>query len=88
MFLVFTAGTGTTDCLFFLETLFVLFFFRTTAFGVQGVINRLASIVGNVAFGILIQTHCAVNILLVAALLAFGGLLTLTLPKTKKISLQ
>ncbi|XP_071788639.1 synaptic vesicle glycoprotein 2C-like [Asterias amurensis] len=61
---------------------------RSTAFGVQGVINRLASIVGNVIFGILIQTHCAVNILLVAALLVFGGLLSLTLPRTKKISLQ
>ncbi|XP_022107882.1 synaptic vesicle glycoprotein 2C-like isoform X2 [Acanthaster planci] len=61
---------------------------RSTAFGVQGVVNRVASIVSNLVFGILIQTHCTVNILLVAALLIFGGLMTFTLPRTTKISLQ
>ncbi|XP_038078270.1 synaptic vesicle glycoprotein 2C-like isoform X2 [Patiria miniata] len=61
---------------------------RSTSLGVQGIVNRLASIVGNLIFGILIKTHCTVNILLVAALLVFGGLMTCTLPRTKKMSLQ
>ena len=59
---------------------------RSTARGVQAAFfNRVAAILASVIFGALIATHCAVPILLIAALLAFGGLLIFKLPNTATI---
>ena len=61
---------------------------RTTAFGVQSTCGRIAAITGNVAFGALVDQHCAVPLLLIAILLSAGGLVTLKLPKTDDRPLQ
>ncbi|XP_072020579.1 synaptic vesicle glycoprotein 2C-like isoform X2 [Amphiura filiformis] len=61
---------------------------RGTALGFQSVSNRIGAIFGNLIFGALIDTNCAIPILTVAAMLAIGGIVTLTLPNTLKISLK
>ncbi len=43
---------------------------------------RLGAILGNVTFGYLVETNCAIPILLVASLLVTGGLAGLLLPNT------
>ncbi len=43
---------------------------------------RLGAILGNVAFGYLVEANCVVPILSVAALLVAGGLAGLLLPNT------
>ena len=48
---------------------------------------RVGAIVGNVVFGYLIEVSCAVPILMVATLLASGGLLGLRLPNTSNKAL-
>merc|ERR1712098_81012 len=57
---------------------------RSTAMAVTLAAARLGAILGNLVFGYLVETHCAIPILLVAALLVGGGLLGLTLPNTTK----
>ena len=57
--------------------------FRSTAKGIQGALfNRVAAILASVAFGALITTHCAIPILLIAAILLVGGLMVYFLPNT------
>lgn len=58
--------------------------FRSTAFGVISGINRIAAILGNITFGELVDVHCAIPMLMVAALLTFGGLCSIKLPNTMK----
>lgn len=48
---------------------------------------RMGAILGNLAFGYLVDTNCAVPILLVAGLLISGGLVSLLLPNTTKTPL-
>ncbi len=48
---------------------------------------RLGAILGNVVFGYLVETNCAVPILSVAALLIAGGLSGLALPNTTRTAL-
>merc|ERR1719414_1450753 len=55
---------------------------RSTAMAVTLAVARLGAILGNVVFGYLIEVSCAVPILLVASLLASGGLLGIKLPNT------
>ena len=43
-------------------------------------VGRIASILGNVIFGLLVDTNCAVPMLLVAGLLSIGGLCSIKLP--------
>ena len=43
---------------------------------------RLGAILGNVVFGYLVETNCAIPILSVAALLISGGLAGIVLPNT------
>lgn len=62
--------------------------FRSTAFGLQATVGRVAAILGNVVFGQLVDIHCSVPLLLVASLLGAGGLLAFKLPKTDKSSLD
>ena len=73
----------------FLLRIVLLFFFsfffsftRSTAFGLQTGIARIGAILGNVIFGQLVDANCAIPMLLVAGLLAFGGLSSLALPNT------
>ncbi|XP_071487151.1 synaptic vesicle glycoprotein 2C-like [Diadema antillarum] len=61
---------------------------RTTALGVQSVVNRTAAILGNLLFGVLIELHCSVPMILIAAMLAAGGLVTVLLPNTTRIELK
>ncbi|KAL4622781.1 synaptic vesicle glycoprotein 2C-like [Arapaima gigas] len=60
---------------------------RSSALGFFAGVGRVAAIMGNVAFGQLVDTNCAVPVLLVAALLVSGGLAALRLPQTKQAEL-
>ncbi|KAK6178546.1 hypothetical protein SNE40_013313 [Patella caerulea] len=55
---------------------------RSTAMGIQQALARVGAILGNIIFGELVDVHCAIPMLLVAALLAFGGLVSIRLPNT------
>ena len=56
---------------------------RSTAFGIQSVFGRIGSILGNLSFGKLITVDPFIPILLVAALLIFGGLVGFLLPNPR-----
>jgi len=60
---------------------------RSTAMAVNLAVARLGAITGNVVFGSLIETSCAIPILMVAALLVSGGLLSIKLPNTSNAAL-
>lgn len=60
---------------------------RSTAFGFFTGVGRIAAITGNVVFGRLVDSNCAVPVLLVSALLLGGGLVALLLPQTKQTEL-
>uniref|UniRef100_A0A3B4Z1G9 Synaptic vesicle glycoprotein 2B-like n=1 Tax=Stegastes partitus TaxID=144197 RepID=A0A3B4Z1G9_9TELE len=59
----------------------------SSALGFFTGVGRVAAIMGNVVFGKLVDTNCAVPILLVSALLLTGGLVALLLPQTKQTEL-
>ncbi|XP_037077922.1 synaptic vesicle glycoprotein 2C-like [Pollicipes pollicipes] len=61
---------------------------RSTAIAVQMVVARVGAILGTSAFGQLLYINCAVPLLLVAGLLAGGGLLSLLLPNTTRVPLS
>ncbi|XP_072881066.1 synaptic vesicle glycoprotein 2C isoform X3 [Hemitrygon akajei] len=61
---------------------------RSSAFGVFSGISRIASILGNVAFGQLVEVNCTVPILLVALMLFIGSLAGLKLPHIKNRELS
>ncbi len=61
---------------------------RSTASGVLMSVGRIAAILGNLAFGELVDVYCLVPMFLVATLLAFGGLISLSLPNTRHTDLQ
>ncbi|XP_040019491.2 synaptic vesicle glycoprotein 2C isoform X2 [Gasterosteus aculeatus] len=60
---------------------------RSSALGFFTGVGRVAAIMGNVAFGRLMDTNCAVPVLLVSALLLTGGLVALVLPQTRQTEL-
>lgn len=60
---------------------------RSTALGFFTGVGRVGAIMGNVAFGQLVDTNCAVPILCVSFLLLTSGLVALRLPKTKQAEL-
>ncbi|XP_072528481.1 synaptic vesicle glycoprotein 2B isoform X2 [Salminus brasiliensis] len=60
---------------------------RSSALGFFTGVGRVAAIMGNVVFGQLVDSNCAVPILLVSALLLAGGLAALRLPGTKQMDL-
>lgn len=60
---------------------------RSSALGFFTGVGRIAAIMGNVVFGKLVDTECAVPILVVSALLLTGGLAALLLPQTKQTEL-
>ncbi|XP_066270386.1 synaptic vesicle glycoprotein 2C-like isoform X1 [Branchiostoma lanceolatum] len=61
---------------------------RSTAMGIQTGMGRIAAILGNVVFGLLVDTHCAIPLLMVAGLLVIGGLAAIKLPNTKGMELH
>ena len=63
-------------------------FLRSTAFGIQAVFGRIGAILGNLAFGNLITLNAFIPILLVAALLMFGGVCGFILPSPPGASLK
>eukprot|EP00092_Neocalanus_flemingeri_P039522 GFUD01043036.1.p1 GENE.GFUD01043036.1~~GFUD01043036.1.p1 ORF type:complete len:573 (+),score=163.98 GFUD01043036.1:56-1774(+) len=78
---VSTMGFNSLDCLgieLFPTSL------RSTAMAITLVAARLGAILGNLVFGYLVETHCAVPIITVAVLLIGGGLLGVILPNTTK----
>ncbi|XP_077425814.1 synaptic vesicle glycoprotein 2C [Vanacampus margaritifer] len=60
---------------------------RSSALGFFTGAGRVAAIMGNVAFGNMVDSNCAVPILLVSAMLLTGGVSALFLPRTKQIEL-
>lgn len=60
---------------------------RSSALGVFTGAGRVAAIMGNVVFGQLVDSNCAVPLLMVSALLLAGGLVALRLPQTKQTEL-
>ncbi|XP_051776757.1 synaptic vesicle glycoprotein 2C isoform X1 [Erpetoichthys calabaricus] len=61
---------------------------RSCALGFFTGVGRLASILANIVFGQLVDTNCAVTLLLVAAMLCIGGLTASKLPQTKHAELM
>ncbi|XP_034390289.1 synaptic vesicle glycoprotein 2C isoform X2 [Cyclopterus lumpus] len=60
---------------------------RSSALGFFTGVGRVAAIMGNLAFGRLVDTNCSVPVLLVSALLLTGGLVALVLPQTRQTEL-
>ncbi|GAA6215253.1 synaptic vesicle glycoprotein 2C-like isoform X1 [Lates japonicus] len=60
---------------------------RSSALGFFTGVGRVAAITGNIVFGKLVDTNCAVPVLLVSALLLTGGLVALLLPQTRQTEL-
>lgn len=60
---------------------------RSSALGFFTGVGRIAAIMGNVIFGKLVDTDCAVPVLLVSGLLLTGGLVALLLPQTRQTEL-
>ncbi|XP_024136534.1 synaptic vesicle glycoprotein 2B [Oryzias melastigma] len=60
---------------------------RSSALGFFTGVGRVAAIMGNIAFGKLVDSNCAIPVLLVSALLLTGGLVALLLPQTKQTEL-
>ncbi|CAL8260736.1 unnamed protein product [Merluccius merluccius] len=61
---------------------------RSSALGFFTGVGRVAAIMGNVVFGSLVDSNCAVPILLVSALLLAGGVVAFLLPQTKHTELS
>jgi len=57
---------------------------RGTAMAITLAAARLGAILGNEAFGQLLDSYCSIPIILVASLLIGGGLLGILLPNTTK----
>lgn len=60
---------------------------RSSALGFFTGVGRVAAITGNLAFGKLVDSNCAVPVLLVSLLLLTGGLVALLLPQTRQTEL-
>ncbi|XP_029992293.1 synaptic vesicle glycoprotein 2C [Sphaeramia orbicularis] len=60
---------------------------RSSALGFFTGVGRVAAITGNIVFGKLVDTNCAVPVLLVSGLLLTGGLAALLLPQTRQTEL-
>ncbi|XP_047451704.1 synaptic vesicle glycoprotein 2C [Mugil cephalus] len=60
---------------------------RSSSLGFFTGVGRVAAIMGNIVFGKLVDSNCAVPVLLVSGLLLTGGLVALLLPQTKQTEL-
>ncbi|KAG7270347.1 hypothetical protein CRUP_034457 [Coryphaenoides rupestris] len=61
---------------------------RSSALGFFTGVGRVAAIMGNIVFGSLVDSTCAVPILLVSALLLAGGVVACLLPQTKQTEIN
>lgn len=61
---------------------------RSSASGFFSAIGRIATVTANLTFGLLVDIHCAVPLILVSALLVSGGFSALLLPETRNIDLS
>ncbi|XP_078322723.1 synaptic vesicle glycoprotein 2C-like isoform X2 [Crassostrea virginica] len=61
---------------------------RSTSMGIQTGVGRLAAIFGNLIFGELVDVHCSIPMILVSALLVFGGLCSIRLPSTVRTDIH
>ena len=64
------------------------FFSRSTANGVMNAIGRIAAILANQLFGLMVDVHCAVPMILVAILLTIGGICAIKLPNKQDEDLE
>jgi len=83
--LVSTSGFNALDCLgieLFPTAL------RATGMAITLAASRLGAIMGNVLFGYLVESNCAIPLVTVAALLVSGGLLGALLPNTTRQALN
>jgi len=55
---------------------------RSTAFGLQTSVGRIASILGNIVFGLLVDVQCTVPLILVTISFIIGGVASFLVPKT------
>ena len=62
--------------------------FRSTSMGIQTGVGRIAAIFGNLIFGELVDVHCSIPMILVSALLVFGGLCSIRLPSTVRTDIH
>lgn len=60
---------------------------RSSSLGFFTGVGRVAAIMGNIVFGKLVDSNCAIPVLLVSALLLTAGLVALLLPQTKQTEL-
>ncbi|XP_065653316.1 synaptic vesicle glycoprotein 2C-like [Hydra vulgaris] len=61
---------------------------RSTSFGLQSGVGRVAAVLGNVVFGEMVDLHCSIPLLTVAVMLFIGGLSAIKLQKTEKTALK
>ncbi|KAG7270352.1 hypothetical protein CRUP_034462 [Coryphaenoides rupestris] len=61
---------------------------RSSALGLLHGSGRVAAIMGNIVFGSLVDSTCAVPFLLVSALLLAGGVVACLLPQTKQTEIN
>ncbi|KAM9808124.1 synaptic vesicle glycoprotein 2B [Neosynchiropus ocellatus] len=60
---------------------------RSSSLGFFTGVGRVAAITGNMVFGALVDSDCAVPVLLVSALLLTGGVVAMLLPQTRRTEL-
>ncbi len=65
-----------------------VFICRSTALGACLAVARIGAVAGNLVFGALIDVHCAVPIVFVAAMLAMAALTSLKLKETSRTALS
>ena len=58
-------------------------YFRSTANGVMLGVGRVASITGNLVFGMMVDFYCLVPLCMAAVFLTVGGILAMFLPSTQ-----
>lgn len=61
---------------------------RSTAFGMHAGVGRVAAILGNFTFGLLVDVHCVIPLMLISVLLVTGGLTALRLPRQDQSTLN
>ncbi|RNA29098.1 synaptic vesicle glyco 2B-like [Brachionus plicatilis] len=61
---------------------------RSSALGVQYVAGRLGAILGNILFGVLVDTSCYVPLLTISGLLIMSGILSFKLPESSNLDMD
>nr|XP_026693273.1 synaptic vesicle glycoprotein 2C-like isoform X1 [Ciona intestinalis] len=61
---------------------------RASSTGILTALSRIASILGNLTFGLFMDYNCSIPILICAAVFLLGGVLSIFLPQTRNIELD